>query len=353
MAARQLVWANPLVDGLEGRRFTSASLVWGALFVTLLLVTATGVVYWSGGTMRPFPHLLYLPIVISAYLFGLPGSLVTALVAGFAVGPFMPLSTVPLEMQGASDWLTRLAFYLAAGAMTGLTSSALQRQHVRLSQAVEVLEDTHSATLKAFTSVVETHDGPTGEHCERVARNALALGEALALDSLELDQLYWAGILHDVGKVAVPGEILQKPGKLTAQEYEQVKAHPAFGARLLRSISTSFEPVAVGVETHHEKWDGTGYPHGLAGSEIPLFGRILAIVDVFEAITGERPYRDASAPEEALLELRKGAGKHFDRELVALYERLYWGGRIQVAGIPNDSQVREPKLTAWLTMVEA
>jgi HD-GYP domain-containing protein (c-di-GMP phosphodiesterase class II) len=231
----------------------------------------------------------------------------------------------------------------------GGMSRQLNSRRSGLEEAVSALEETHSATLKAFSAVVEVHDGPTGEHCERVAENARTLGEALSLNPIELDQLYWAGILHDVGKVAVPASIIQKPGPLSEEEYEQVKRHPAFGANLLRTITDSFEAVARGVESHHERWDGSGYPNGLKAETIPLFGRILAVVDVFEALTSDRPYRDALPPDEALMMLRAGAGTAFEWGLVALYESLFWDGRIAVAGGSRPAVTTEASLTTWLT----
>src|SRR5690606_7602545 len=120
----------------------------------------------------------------------------------------------------------------------------LRRERAQALAAQEKLERTEAATLKAFASVLEIYDEATGEHCERVARNARALGAQLGLQHEQLDQLYWAGILHDVGEVRVPASILQKPGALTTQEYEQVKAHPRVGAELLRSISEDFAAVA-------------------------------------------------------------------------------------------------------------
>ncbi|MEX2535132.1 MAG: HD-GYP domain-containing protein [Trueperaceae bacterium] len=303
----------------------------GAALVAGLLLACIALVYGTGGTKGAFPHALYLPIALSAYFFGLSGSILSALIAGLAVGPAMPLDITTGEMQATANWVYRLAFYLLTGAGFGTTATLLHGRGKRLEDALRTVRVTQSATLKAFSSVVETHDDATGEHCERVALNARAMGKALNLSRVDLNQLYWAGILHDVGKVAVPTRILHKPAALTADEYELVKRHPTFGAKLLRSIGSSFEPIAVGVERHHERWDGSGYPSGLGGEQIPLFGRVLAIVDSFEAMTADRPYRAAMPAEQAMLELRREAGKSYDQELVAIYERLFRHGKIRLA----------------------
>lgn len=323
-----------------------------ALGTTLLLAGCVALVYLTGGTKGAFPHALYVPIAIAAYFFGFGGSLVSAFLAGLAVGPAMPLDVGSGEMQATVNWLYRLGFYLLAGTVFGTTAALLHRRGERLEEALRTVRVTQSSTLKAFSSVVETHDDATGEHCERVALNARTVGEALGLPRTELNQLYWAGILHDVGKVAVPTRILHKPGALDEEEYELVKRHPSFGANLLRSISESFEPVAVGVESHHERWNGNGYPNGLQGEQIPLFGRILAVVDSFEAMTADRPYRAALPSDAAMEELLGDAGRGYDRRLTELYERLFRQGRIRVA---DRNELRVPaveKQDPWMTLAE-
>lgn len=353
MIAQKLSWSLPVANAVVWSYTASARLLVNGVGLILLLVIGAVFVYLTGGTGNSYTHVLYVPVAVAAFLYGLPGGVLTGLAAGLLMGPAMPQAVASGEMQQVANWLTRLSFYLGAGVILGLGSHQLRRRRERLERAVGILERTHCATLKAFSSVVEVHDGPTGEHCERVARNARKLGLALALPPMELDRLYWAGILHDVGKVAVPSSIIGKQAALSEEEYDQVKKHASFGAALLRSISGSFEAIAAGVETHHERWDGSGYPHGLRGQEIPLFGRILAVVDVFEAMTGDRPYREAVTPEQALIELRAGAGSLFQPELVALYERLFWDGGILVSNGEALEKAVEPKLTGWLTLSDS
>lgn len=354
MALQQLLRRGPRPVQLFEDSRTVPLFPWlSAAAIGALLSACVALVYLAGGTAGSLPHSLYIPIAAAAYLFGLPGSIVTALVAGIALGPLMPQSVHGGEVQSLINWLSRLGFYLIAAAAMGAIAMRLDKRRVRLEEAVAAVEETHAATLKAFSAVVEVHDGPTGEHCERVAANARTLGLALGLDNGELDQLYWAGILHDVGKVAVPARIIQKPGALTDEEYEQIKRHPSFGADLLRTITAAFDAVAQGVESHHERWDGSGYPKGLKEEQIPLFGRVLAIVDVFEAMTSDRPYRRAVAPEEALAMLRAGAGTMYEWKLVALYESLYWDGKVLIAGDDRSGLATDARLTTWLTRVEA
>lgn len=298
--------------------------------VALLIALITGLVFLTGGTSAPYLHAMYLPVLLAAYLFRVPGGLAAGVLGGLALGPAMPLSTVTFEMQITGSWLYRLGFLSAIGGVVGAIVTTLDTRNQHLTELTEALAATQAATLRSFTALVEVYDEPTGTHCERVARNACLLGHTLGLPTESLEQLYWAGILHDVGKISVPSEVIRKPGRLTEAEYELVKEHTRFGEELLRSISTSYETIAAGVGSHHERWDGSGYPRGLAGEQIPLFGRILAVVDVFEALTSDRPYRRALDPEDALGYLRENAGTQFDPELVERYARLYAEGAIWI-----------------------
>jgi|FLYL01.1.fsa_nt_gi putative nucleotidyltransferase with HDIG domain len=286
------------------------------------LIALTGwFVYATGGTRFVYLHLMYVPIVLAAFLFRLPGGILAAVAAGLVVGPFMPLSVEEGIAQPTLGWLYRLFFFLLVGTVTGTASGLLRAR-------IKKLTATNAKTLKAFASLVELRDEQTSGHCERVAHNACVVGEALGLARQELDTLYWAGILHDLGKVATPAEILLKPGRLTPAEYEEIKRHATVGAELITSISADFAVIATGLRSHHERWDGKGYPEGLQGTDIPIFGRILGVVDVFEALTSKRPYRDPLPPDEALAYLKSESGTHFDPAIVETFETLYREGKI-------------------------
>jgi len=190
--------------------------------------------------------------------------------------------------------------------------------------------------MKTYAKIISARDEQTSNHCERVAYNAVLLGKELGLNESEQSLLYWSGLLHDVGKIGVKEEILLKRGKLTEEEFEQVKKHAEIGYDLIKSLSNRLYPVAEGVRSHHEKWDGSGYPAGKKGKDIPLFGRIIAIVDVFEALTSERPYKDSWDPEDALDYIISYKGIYFDPELVTIFESLYRQGKIWIASKPIE-----------------
>lgn len=175
--------------------------------------------------------------------------------------------------------------------------------------------------LHALLSSLKERDMETFDHSERVVGFSLRLGRELSLDRLQLDALGLGALLHDIGKIRVPDAILNKPGKLTADEWARMRNHPLYGQQILSGIGFLAGATRV-VAQHHEKWDGTGYPWGLAGEEIDLNSRIFAVADAFDAMTSDRVYRPGSSYETAAAELTNGAGKQFDPAVVAAFHRV-------------------------------
>jgi len=179
-------------------------------------------------------------------------------------------------------------------------------------------------TIRAIAATIDAKDGYTHRHSERVATLARRIALEIGLTADEQQTAELSALLHDVGKIAVPDSILNKPGRLTEAEYEEMKKHPLHGARIISNIqSPAVTAVLPGVQYHHERWDGSGYPEGLRGEQIPLLGRLLGVADFFDAMTSARPYRAASSTEEALALLREKSGTHFDARIVEAVLRLY------------------------------
>jgi putative nucleotidyltransferase with HDIG domain len=177
-------------------------------------------------------------------------------------------------------------------------------------------------TVEALARAIDATSTWTAGHSKRVTRMAMTLGRELRLNADALDRLYRGGMLHDVGKLGVSGHVLDKPGKLTAEEFEQVRRHPVLGATILGPLSV-FRDIIPLIEQHHEKFDGTGYPEGLTGPEIALEARVLAVADVFDALISSRPYR-AAMPLETVVEIiERDSGSHFDPYVVDAFMDLY------------------------------
>ena len=186
----------------------------------------------------------------------------------------------------------------------------------------EAIADLHLRTIEALSLAIEAKDHNTHDHLKRVQTYAMQIGKDLGLDVLELNAIRAAAMLHDIGKLAVPEHILSKPGRLTPEEFEKLKIHPIVGAEILDRVQFPY-PVVPIVRSHHEKWDGTGYPDGLAGELIPTGARILSVVDCFDALTSERPYRRAMSADEAMAHLRGESGRSYDPRVVECIERRY------------------------------
>jgi putative two-component system response regulator len=175
-------------------------------------------------------------------------------------------------------------------------------------------------TIYRLALAAEIRDAATALHIRRVSSLSRLIASQLRLPAEEVDLVGHASALHDVGKIAIPNAILLKPGKLDQDEWEQMKSHTTIGAKLLaNSPSELLRCGEVIARSHHERWAGSGYPDGLAGERIPLWGRICAVSDVFDALTSERPYKPAFSNEEAVRILRKDRGSHFDPMLVDVF----------------------------------
>jgi putative two-component system response regulator len=196
-------------------------------------------------------------------------------------------------------------------------ASWLTREVARATQAIEARE---REVVTLLMKAAEHRDTDTGDHVARVAAYVTLIAEALGLDEAETRRLSLASTMHDVGKLAVPDAILLKPGRLTPEERVVMEEHAERGSRILEGSTSDVVELAAEIAlTHHEKWDGTGYPNKLAGNAIPLPGRIVAVADVFDALTTERPYKKAWSLDEARSFILTNAGVHFDPVCVAAF----------------------------------
>lgn len=194
----------------------------------------------------------------------------------------------------------------------------------QIKEAMQMLEVSHLDTINRLCQAAEYRDDETGYHVLRISKYCEVLSRAAGLSEEETWLLSKASPLHDIGKIGIPDSILLKPGRLTAEEFEVMKKHAEIGGHILKNANSRVLQVAETVaNSHHEKWDGSGYPRGLAGEEIPLMGRITAVADVFDALTMKRCYKPAFSLEASVNIITEGRGKHFDPRMVDLFlERL-------------------------------
>ena len=208
---------------------------------------------------------------------------------------------------------------------------SMEQLEVRCEQA-EQMSCLHLRTIKALALAIEAKEQSTQGHLERLWAYSMEIGKALSLNDEEMEALGAAALLHDIGKLAIPEQIINKPGRLTPEEFEKMKIHPLIGAEILSHVNFPY-PVVPIVEAHHERWDGAGYPFGKKGTEIPLGARVLAMLDCLDALCSERQYRRALPISEAMLQVTSLAGSQFDPDVVAVLEQNWQ--RLRELGPPN------------------
>ncbi len=204
----------------------------------------------------------------------------------------------------------------------------------------EEMASLHLRTIEALALAIEAKDHTTHDHLQRVQVYAVEVGKDMGLDESQLEALRAAALLHDIGKLAVPEHIISKPGKLTREEFEKMKIHPIVGAEILERVRFP-HPVTPIVRSHHERWDGTGYPDGLRGQSIPIGARILAAVDCLDALASHRQYRRALPLDEAMRKWRPTLEKPSIRKVVEVLQRRY----IELESMATSQEVDTAKLS--------
>ncbi|WP_320173736.1 HD domain-containing phosphohydrolase [Maridesulfovibrio sp.] len=196
----------------------------------------------------------------------------------------------------------------------------VESRTLELREALSKLDKAHVETIHHLCAAAEYKDEETANHLVRMAEYSRILAEQKGLDKETVQLIHTSSPMHDIGKIGIPDNILLKAGKLTAEEWEVMKSHAVIGGNILSMGSSDYISMgAVIALSHHEKWDGSGYPSGFSGEEIPLPGRICAIADVFDALTSKRPYKEPFSLEKSLEIMKEGRGTHFDPELIDLF----------------------------------
>ncbi len=226
-----------------------------------------------------------------------------------------------------------IVYWIYRSYRTYLSRLEAQKKHA------EEIAALHLRTIEALSLAIEAKDHTTHDHLRRVQVYAVEIAKDLGLDHDQLNAIRAAAMLHDIGKLAVPEHILSKPGRLTPEEFEKMKIHPIVGAEILDRVQFPY-PVVPIVRSHHEKWDGTGYPHGLKSEAIPVGARILSAVDCFDALASERPYRQALSPQESMKALTAEKGRSFDPRVVEIMERRY----LELEGMVNTMETERRRL---------
>ena len=289
-----------------------------------LLLAAASTTYFAMNTMSVSGIIAMTerrnPILVwkECYLWSFPYYLLGALIAGG-----VSIINRSLGWQVAILVLP-VVYWIYRSYRTYLDRLEAEKKHT------EAIADLHLRTIEALSLAIEAKDHNTHDHLKRVQTYAMQIGKDLGVDEAQLNAIRAAAMLHDIGKLAVPEHILSKPGRLTPEEFVKLKIHPVVGAEIRDRVQFPY-PVVPIVRSHHEKWNGAGYPDGLSGEGIPIGARILSVVDCFDALTSERPYRRAISPDEAMALLRAESGRSYDPRVVDCIERRYKELEVQVS----------------------
>ena len=234
-----------------------------------------------------------------------------ALIGGAAVLTISFFNSGFMTNRPLSSYLLPLFVGLLSGAIAGtLVMHLKHKQQERDGLFIGIIE--------ALAITLEERDHYTHGHSQRVTSLAMRLGKRAGLDTERYEHLHLASVLHDIGKIGIPDKVLLKPGRLTREEFDVIKTHPGKAARILKLLNDPrMDEVIAAVRHHHERYDGSGYPAGLKGDEIPHLSRIITITDSYDAMTSNRPYRDDISPETALKEIEQGSGSQFDPQLAS------------------------------------
>lgn len=254
-------------------------------------------------------------ILCAAFLFRRRGLVIATILSIASVLFIYYLETQGVHISSYQDTLYRVTILAFLFVILGVVTWVIRATW--LSDLIE-LQKSYDLTLLGWAKALEYKDGETAGHSRRVTELSLAVGSALGLQADDISNLQRGSYLHDIGKMAIPDHILLKPGSLTEEEWEIMKQHPIRSREFL--AETPFLHGAIPIAySHHERWDGTGYPDGLKGEQIPLLARIFAVVDNWDALTSDRPYREAWSEDKTITYLRENAGKMFDPHIVEIF----------------------------------
>jgi len=305
------IQANAIWTAKHGLPLRTAP-AWIDLLAIIALALAPAV---AGLRARPLAVSMVAPLVGAGWL----GVGQIAFNAGWIVDIVWPVAALLMGTTG-----TVAARYLAELSLRRRVTTHNEQLEQAVRERTEELRETQLEVVRRLAQAAESRDGDTGQHIERMSRLCERVALAAGMGAQDAELLRHASALHDIGKIGIPDRVLLKPGTLDAEEWEIMKAHAELGASMLADSRTDLLQLAeVVARTHHERWDGTGYPAGLAGEDIPLVGRICTIADVYDALTSARPYKEAWPVGEALAEIQRQSGRQFDPVMVDAFLGLF------------------------------
>lgn len=292
-------------------------------------------VYLSGGTYNVYTNLIYIPIALAASTNGKIQGIVHAAISGLIMGILVPVQELPnmVIMQSHINCIIRIILYSVMAFIIGFFSEERDKEYKKNVYNQKEINDEQIAMIFALVKLSESRDNYMDKHIERVGSlckfityklsNESAFSDDITTEYIE--NIFKASQLHDIGKVGIPDKVLLKQGKLTAEEFDIMKNHTIIGANTIREVQEKYPNnkfLSMGrniAKYHHEKWDGTGYPEGLSGKDIPLSARIMSIVDVYDALRTKRVYKEAYSHDESIKIIKQNNGRSFDPSICKVF----------------------------------
>lgn len=297
---------------------------------TIVVLVAIDYNLYEGNGLHD-PGIVAMPVFVmfGTLLFGrrsLPFFLFAAIASVVATGALEMAHVITTRFgAGVADIVVISLLTLLSGLVVWVVMGNLERNLERARQSEREMRAAYDGTLEGWAKALEYRDQETEGHTRRVANMCVQLAQEWGLTQQELDHIYRGALLHDIGKVAIPDRILFKPGPLSASEWEVMKRHTSVARQMLAGIP--YLRSALNIPSfHHERWDGTGYPEGLRGADIPIQARIFAVIDQYDALGSRRPYRKAWPEKKILAYIKENAGKVFDPSVATVFLRMYQAG---------------------------
>jgi HD-GYP domain-containing protein (c-di-GMP phosphodiesterase class II) len=328
--------ANELQEGLAGcADKTDCEL--DLRSATFLSLAMTGAGFGDGYTIRSLVDLdsalkpvqsVVRGVFLAAGGFALAGAVIITMLSSRSI--VKPIASVVAHLRQSERTGTLKEFDAKVASVHEIRElmEGFNRATAAIRRGEQNLHQAYVEFVGSLASAIDARDRYTAGHSGRVSRFSHAIAKAMSFHADELEELRIGALLHDIGKIGIPDAVLQKPGRLTDDEFNMIRQHPEIGRRILEGVH-GFAPYLSVVELHHENWDGTGYPHGLRGEEVPLAARIVHVADAFDAMTSDRPYRRGMLTEVALKILLENAGTQFDPVIVGVFAGLVSDGLIE------------------------
>ncbi len=294
------------------------------LVIVFLLVLISGIIYFFVNNQRAFLNFFYLPVLLGAYFFGKKHGTYSALLSVilvFALAYFIP-DTFDNEVNTTGKDVYKWLDISTWGGFLIITGYAMGLLYEKKEAYIKELQNTYRGIITMLSVVIDAADKYTQNHSYRVSKYAEKIARAAGLSEPEIEDIRTAALLHDLGKIGVSAEILHKIEKLSKDERSEMIKHTGKAAELLEPVGGRVLKILPLILSHHERYDGKGY-YGLTADSIPLGAKIIAVADVYDALTTDRPYRKALSPIEAKNEILKGAGKDFDPVVVDYFDQVF------------------------------